>query len=235
MAQLVLRVASVRKETASTRILRLDLDRAPFAFKAGQAAEIGPAEEPERVPYSIASSPEEAAASGQLEFLIKLHGDGRWGRGFDVPRRGSSLNVDGPAGRFTFPDAPDERRFLFIGGGTGIAPLRSMIRHALCRRQPGRMRLLYSARTAEDFSYRRELRALARSGRLELTLTATREPSQGWRGGRGRITVAQLLPLVDEAATLCFVCGPASMVHDVPLFLQELGIEKKRIRIEEWE
>jgi ferredoxin-NADP reductase len=234
VADLALRVTSVRMETAATRVLRLDLGGAAFTYKAGQAAEIGPAGSPYRVPYSIASAPEETSGHGWLEFLIKLHPDGRWGRGFEVPRRGASIAVRGPAGRFAFPDAPEERRFLFIGGGTGIAPLRSMIRQALCRRQPGRMRVLYSARTADDFSYRRELRTLARAGSIELTLTATREPSQSWRGGRGRITVAHLAPLVDDAATLCFVCGPAAMVHDVPLFLQELGIERRRIRVEEW-
>lgn len=234
MPDLVLRVTSVRKETPSTRVVRVDLGDASFNYKAGQAAVIGPADSARRVPYSVASAPEETARHGWLEFLIKLHPDGRWGEGFEVPRRGGRLAVRGPAGRFVFPDAPEERRFLFIAGGTGIAPLRSMIHHALCRRQSGRMRLLYSARTAADFSYRRELRALARTGRIELTLTATREPAEGWRGGRGRITVSHLKPLVDDAATLCFVCGPGTMVHDVPLFLQELGIDQRRIRIEEW-
>jgi ferredoxin-NADP reductase len=231
---LVLRVTSVRKATPSTRILRLDLAGAAFSYKAGQAAVIGPSGSADRVPYSIASAPEETARHGWLEFLIKLHADGRWGNGFSAPRRGSRLGVHGPAGHFVFPDAPDERHFLFIAGGTGIAPLRSMIRHALCRRQPGRMRVLYSARTAADFSYRRELRALARADQIELALTATREPAEGWRGGRGRITVSHLRPLVDDPQTLCFVCGPAAMVHDVPLFLQELGIDKRRIRLEEW-
>lgn len=234
MPDLQLRVISVRKETPSTRIVRLDLGGASFTYKAGQSASIGPAGQSDRVPYSIASAPEETARDGRLEFLIKVHPDGRWGSGFDVPRRGKAIAVRGPAGQFVFPDDPDERRFLFIAGGTGIAPLRSMIRHALCRRQPGRMRLLYSARTASDFSYRRELRALARARHIELRLTATREPAEGWRGGKGRITVSHLTPLVDSPETLCFVCGPAAMVHDVPLFLQELGIDKRRIRIEEW-
>ena len=59
-----------------------------------------------------------------------------------------------------------ERPLLFIAGGTGIAPLRSMIRHALrdraCR---AALELLYSARTPQDFAYLGELRALWRGGR----------------------------------------------------------------------
>lgn len=234
MSDVVLRVASVRKETPTTRIVRLDLAGQPFSYLAGQAARIGPADRAARVPYSIASAPEETARDGRLEFLIRVHADGLWGEDFDVPRRGSTMKVHGPLGRFVFPDKPAERRFLFIAGGTGIAPLRSMIRHALARKQPGRMRLFYSARTPSDFPFLRELRALARQRCIELTLTATRECSAGWRGGRGRITDDQLAPLVDDPETLCFVCGPAAMVDDVPVMLRRLGISRSRIRLEEW-
>ena len=41
------------------------------------------------------------------------------------------VDVEGPLGSFTFPADPEERRFVFIAGGTGIAPLRAMLRHAL--------------------------------------------------------------------------------------------------------
>jgi ferredoxin-NADP reductase len=230
---LVLRVASVRRETPSTRIVRVDLGGRPFVYKAGQAVTIGPPDCP-GVPYSIASAPVETARHGQLEFLIKVHADGRWGDDFTVPRRGSALAVRGPVGRFVLPDVADERRFLFIAGGTGIAPMRAMIRQAVLARRPARMQLLYSARTPADFSYARELRAMARRGEVELTLTATRETPGRWRGSRGRITVEQLEPLIDHPGTLCFVCGPASMVEDVPVILVGLGIPRSRIRLEEW-
>ena len=64
--------------------------------------------------------------------------------------------------------------------------------------------------------------------------TATRGGDERWKGGRGRIATAQLALLVDDPATLCFVCGPAAMVDDVPAMLRELGIDRSRIRLEEW-
>jgi ferredoxin-NADP reductase len=233
VTQLVVPVRSVRRETPSTRIVRVDPGGRPFVYKAGQAATIGP---PGRqgVPYSLASAPAETAQTGELEFLIKIHADGRWGGDFEVPRRGSRLEVRGPNGRFVLPESIEERRLLFIAGGTGIAPLRAMIRQAVLTRQPARMRLLYSARTPADFSYARELRGMARRGEIELTLTATRETPGRWRGSRGRITAEQLSPLVDDPETLCFVCGPVSMVEDVPVILVGLGIPRSRIRLEEW-
>ncbi len=230
---LVLPVSSVRVETPSTRAVRVRLDGRLLPYKAGQAATIGP---PGRngVPYSIASAPAETARDGHLEFLIKLHADGRWGDDFDVPRRGGTLEVRGPAGRFVLPDHAEDARFLFIAGGTGIAPLRAMMRQAVLTGRTAPMRLLYSARTPADFSYARELRGMARRGEIELTFTVTRETPARWRGGRGRITADQLRPLVDDRATLCFVCGPAAMVEDVPRILVSLGIPPGRIRLEEW-
>lgn len=226
-------VTSVRRATPSTRILRVRLDNGVFRFTAGQAAEIGPPAAAGLVPYSIASAPEDAAADGCIEFLVKIDPRGRWGDHYDPLHRGQKLRVRGPLGRFTFPEDPAERHFLFIAGGTGIAPLRGMIRHGR-QSVPGTFRLLYSARTPLDFAYRRELCAMARRGEIELTLTATRDVTQKWRGERGRIAATQLAALLDAPDTLCFVCGPTAMVEEVPRMLRALGIDRARIRIEEW-
>ena len=75
---------------------------------------------------------------------------------------------------------------------------------------------------------------MEREGQLHLSTTATREIPSRWRGARGRIVAAQLAPLVEDPATLCFVCGPAAMVSDVPPMLQALGIDRTRIRLEDW-
>lgn len=232
---MILRVSSVRRASASTRIVRLALDGVKFPYKAGQAARIGVADREERVPYSIASAPEEIRAHGALEFLVKVEPSGRWGHLFDRLARGMRIAVSEPFGSFVFPDHPAERSFLFIAGGTGIAPLRSMIRHAQLARVPGRLRLLYSARSPEDFPYLPELRGMARRKEIEVWVTATRGEIPGtWRGSRGRINASHVGPLVDGEPTLCFVCGPASMVDAVPRLLLELGVPKENIRLEDW-
>lgn len=234
MSSLVLRVASVRAATHTSRIVRLSLDGAAFPYQAGQAAFLGPADRPDRAPFSLASAPEETAQHGFLELLVKVDTSGRWGAHFDPLRRGQRLEVRSPRGSFVFPEHRDERRLLFIAGGTGIAPLRAMIRHAQLSAWPGRMSLLYSARTPRDFAYLTELRGMARRDEIKLALTATRECTPRWPGERGRIASAQLGRLVDDSATLCFVCGPAAMVADVPPMLRAFGIDAARIRIEDW-
>lgn len=197
---------------------------------------IGPADHEKRVPYSIASAPAETRESGRLDFLIKTEPSGRWGRQFDALQAGDELAVDGPFGSFLFPATPHEQRFLFIAGGTGIAPIRAMIQQASLTGVPGEMKLLYSAKTADDFAYLPELRELASQRGLRLRLHVTREISvtESEHFARGRISAAQIASLVDDPATLCFVCGPESMVDAVPQMLLELGIERTRIKIEEW-
>jgi aromatic O-demethylase, reductase subunit len=227
--ELVARIASVQPATPSTRIVSLDLATQPFVFEAGQAALIGLADRTARVPYSIASAPIDTAATGLLDFLIKIEPSGRWGHQFDTLDVGAAIEVQGPFGTFTLPPHPNEERFLFIAGGTGIAPIRAMIRQALGAGPRRPMRLLYSAKTTDDFAYLPELGEMSAAHGLDLRLHVTRHAP-----GAGRVGLAQLAPLVDGAATLCFVCGPESMVADVPRMLLELGIDRRRIRVEEW-
>jgi ferredoxin-NADP reductase len=124
---------------------------------------------------------------------------------------------------------------LFIAGGTGIAPLRAMLHHALTVPHDA-IGLLFSARTPAEFAYEGELRSLADAGRLELELRVTREVEpEDWRGGRGRIGPGDLAPLVHGQATLCFVCGPPALVEESPQILVDLGVPRERIRTEEWQ
>jgi ferredoxin-NADP reductase len=142
--------------------------------------------------------------------------------------------VGPPSGSFVFPDAPRERRILFIAGGSGIAPLRAMLRHAIARRYQGRVTVLYSARSPRHVAYEAELRRLAGRHRIELVLTFTREAGADGTGRRGRIDEAMLAPLASTPGTLCFVCGPPGLVAAVRRILGRLGVPPRRIRMEKW-
>ena len=233
MRELILPVTTVRTETPFTRIVRLAFDGAAFPFRAGQSATIGPAESAHRVPYSLACSPDEARTGRYLEFLIKVEPSGRWGHRFDRIARGQRLAVRGPFGSFGLPSRTILRPMLFVAGGTGIAPVRSMVMQALGRRH-GPLSVLYSARAASELAYARELRRLARNNRVSVRFHATRDAPRGWRGERGRITAAHLEPVLESRSTLCFVCGPSAMVADLPLLLRRVGVPGRNIRLETW-
>jgi NAD(P)H-flavin reductase len=230
---LTLTLRDVLPATPRARIARLDLDRQPFAYAAGQAVLVASHGAEKRRPYSIASAPEDARRDGLVELLVGLNDDGVPGPHL-VLEPGTLVDVEGPLGTFTFPNDPAERRFAFIAGGTGIAPLRAMLRHALYlpHRNIG---LFYSARTPDEFAFETELRDLAGAGRIELHQTVTRAADDAdWSGARGRLDRAALAELIHDPETLCFICGPAAMVDEMPRVLEELGIPRERIRMEEW-
>jgi len=224
------RLLSNALETPTTRRIRLALDGTPFSYRAGQAASLtagGAA-----TPYSIASAPVETARSGWLEFLVKVDGSSRFGAVVESLAAGTRVGLTGPVGAFTLDRIPGGTPLLFIAGGTGVAPLRSMIVEALETNRPGTLSLIYSSRTPGEFAYLAELRTLADQGRLSLTLTLT-GADDDWAHARGRTGAAHLAELL-QPSTAAFVCGPPAMVADVPAALSSLGVARDRIVTENW-
>jgi NAD(P)H-flavin reductase len=226
------RLASNRPATPTARVIRVSLDGEAFQYRAGQAASLALPGETEGTPYSIASAPHETADHGALEFLVKVDGSTRFGARVSDLLPGTDIAVTGPVGNFVFPADVRGKPLLFIAGGTGIAPLRSMILNALDADMSPAIALLYSARTPDEFAYLDELRLLQQEGRLSLSLTLTGQ-GEDWEHARGRAGAAHLADLV-TADTMCFICGPPSMVRDVPQALTSLGIARARIRTEDW-
>ena len=228
---LTLPIREVLPATPRARIARLALNGHRFDYAPGQSVSIAAHGQDRRRPYSIAAAPEDARRDGWLELLVGLNAEGTPGPHLAL-EPGQLVDVEGPLGSFTFPPAPEERRFVFIAGGTGIAPLRAMMQRAL--HLPHRnIGLFYSVRTPDEFAYEQELRGLAHAGEIELRQTVTRA-SDDWTGPRGRLNREALAELVHDPATLCFVCGPPALVDEMPKVLTGLGIPRERIKIEEW-
>jgi ferredoxin-NADP reductase len=226
-------IREVLPATRRARTVRIDLGRTPFPYLPGQAVLVASHGGERRRPYSIAIAPEESEREDCLELLVGVDAEGNAGSHLSSLDRGVLLDIEGPVGRFTFPMNPAERRFLFIAGGTGISPLRAMLHHAL-HTPHEKIGLLFSARTGADFAYEGEFRDLAKRRAIELQLRVTRDAErEDWPGSRGRIGRDDLAPLVHGQATLCFVCGPAALVEEIPALLEALGVPAHRIKTEE--
>jgi ferredoxin-NADP reductase len=230
---LTLPIREVLPATPRARIVRVDLGRERFPYLPGQALLIATHGYEQRQPYSMAGAPEDAEQDRWLELLVRVGPEGSPGPHLTL-EPGAVVDIEGPFGGFTFPPEPEDPRFVFIAGGTGIAPLRAMLRHAL-RGPHEQIGLFYSARRPGEFAYERELQSLAREGRIELRQTVTRDvASDNWTGARGRIRISDLAPLIHHPATMCFVCGPPALVQEMPSLLSDLGIPRHRVRIEAW-
>ena len=229
-----LSLVDVTAVTPRSRLVALDLAGVDFRYMAGQAVIVGDHGQPERRPYSIAASPERAVETNRLELLVGLDSAGIAGPHLALTGRDERIDVEGPVGTFTFPPTLTHRRLLFVAGGTGIAPLRAMLDHALRIHPAERVSLLYSARRADEFAFADEFRTYEQQGRLEFHPTVTRE-DDAWSGGRGRIGRSHFEAVLHERLhTLCFICGPPPLVREAVTTLLELGVPRAAIRTEEW-
>jgi ferredoxin-NADP reductase len=224
------RLLSNHVETPTTRRIRLSLGGGRFSYRAGQSASLSTGGPP--TPYSIASAPAETVRHGWLEFLVKVDGSSRFGALVDTLSSDAGVDVDGPSGLFTLDSVTPGTPVLFIAGGTGIAPVRSMIREKVESGHDGPLALLYSSRAPVEFAYLSELKDLASAGHLTLTLTLTGD-AQDWAHARGRAGIAHLAELV-RADTTAFICGPPSMVGELRNALSSLGVGPGRIVTENW-
>jgi NAD(P)H-flavin reductase len=226
-------VRQITRATPRIRILNLDLRSVAFTFSAGQAVMLGLSGSPLRKPYSIASAPWEVEKSGIMQVLVQVEDSGGLDPHLELASPGTLLDLDGPFGAFGVPASVD-RPLLFVAGGTGIAPLRSMLIEHLSRPTKNPVALIYSARSVDEFAFRPELSALQSAGRLSCYFTVTREEPSVWQGRRGRISEALLREALPAIDSVCLVCGPPQLVNDTRSLLIKLGVNDTAILIEKY-
>jgi ferredoxin-NADP reductase len=188
---------------------------------------------PLRKPYSIASAPWEVEKSGIMQVLVQVEDSGGLDPHLELAAPGTPLDVDGPFGTFGLPAAID-RPLLFVAGGTGIAPLRSMLIQQLARPASYPVALVYSARSVDEFAFRPEFAALESAGRITSYFTVTRDDRTDWQGRRGRVSTDLLKEALPSPDSLCLVCGPPQLVSDTRLLLAQQGVSEDRILVEKY-
>ena len=223
-------VAEVVDETPRVRTIVLDVPDWP-GHRAGQHLDIRlTADDGYRAEreYSIASAPGEPVA-----ITVERLDDGEVSPYLtEELRPGDGLELRGPIGGYFVWDADDGGPLLLVAGGSGIVPLRAMVRHRQRSGSDVPVRLLYSSRTHADVIYRPELQELTDG--IEVVHTLTREQPSGWTGYDRRIDAALLREVAwpAEDGPLAFVCGPTSFVETVASGLVGLGHGPARVKTE---
>ncbi|WP_406054436.1 ferredoxin reductase [Kribbella sp. NBC_00889] len=180
--------------------------------------------------YSIASAPEDEHLMLTVERL-----DGEVSPYLvDEVRVGDELELRGPIGGYFVWDDDLGGPLFLIAGGSGLVPLRSMLRHHRAIRSRIPVRVLSSARSLELLIYREELMEIAAYDLFDVSVTLTREPSGTWHGYRGRLdqeVLAEVAWSVDDQA-LTYICGPTAFAETASAGLVALGHDPGRIRTE---
>ena len=223
-------VTSIARETASVVTIELEPPTWP-GHRAGQHLDVRLTAEDgytaERS-YSIASAPGEPPAitverleNGEVSPYLT-----------DDLRAADQLELRGPIGGYFVWEPTDDSPLMLIAGGSGVVPLRSMLRHRLRTGSDVPARLLYSSRTLPDVIYRGELDHYRDGVRVICTLTRSQPP--GWTGYSGRVNAAMLGQAVWPASQhpLAFVCGPTRFVETVAENLTGLGYPPGRVKTE---
>lgn len=202
-------------------------DGKPFAFLPGQYANL-------RIPdadvvrsYSFVSEPHRSQAT----FLVRLLPDGamsQWLQRQFGP--GAAMLVAGPYGRFFLRDP--KRPLLFVAGGTGVAPMISMLDSLKNEGTvPPSVTLAFGVNTNASLFYRDRLERLLGwfpNGRLILAIVA---PDPGWEGVTGSAVDVLERIEVDPAAH-AYLCGPPTMVERAQAVLERRGLDKRAIYAE---
>jgi ferredoxin-NADP reductase len=223
-------VVDLVEETARVRTIVLDVAEWPEQ-RAGQhldvrlTAEDGYRAERE---YSIASAPGEPVAitverleNGEVSPYLT-----------EELRVSDGLQLRGPLGGYFVWGPEDGGPLLLVAGGSGIVPLRAILRHRQRSGSDVPVRLLYSSRSLDDVIYRTELDELGDG--VEIVQTLTRAQPPHWTGYSRRVDLELLAEVAwpAEKNPLAFVCGPTSFVEVVASGLVELGYKPERIKTE---
>jgi predicted ferric reductase len=183
-------------------------------------------------PYSLSAAPGQPRGSGgtapgpeMLRITVKDLGD--HSRALRMLRPGTRVWAEGPFGAFTAASYASSRGAVLLAGGVGITPLRAMFASL-----PGRVTLIYRARSWRDVVFRDELDAIARArgGRVHYVVGSRAQL------GVDPLTAPVLLSMVPGLHKQeVYVCGPAGMTQAAVSALLAAGVPRRRIHYESFE
>lgn len=205
--------------------LRLELDH-PLHFYAGQYVQLGvPGTEDDWRAYSISSPPSRQPVA---EFVAKRIEGGRFSGQIDRLERGTPIRVRGPYGIGYLRTGTDP--VLLVAGGSGIAPILSILEQAAEREDPRDFRFYFGARTPEEVVLTDELAVIGRRLPRFSFLPAVEQPGDaGWEGEVGRVTNAIQRNLHDASPFDAYLCGNPPMCDSASMLLEAKGLREGRI------
>jgi CDP-4-dehydro-6-deoxyglucose reductase, E3 len=203
-----------------------------FIFESGQYIDIllpgG-----RRRSFSIASPPHDARP---LELHVRRVAGGEFtDRLFHEDMRAALLNIEGPLGTFTYrPHTSRAPRMLLIGGGTGIAPLLSILRHLIENGVERDLELYWGVRSEQDLYANATLEDLSRRAAALNTASLTYVPvlseaGPDWRGAAGWVHEAALKGVKDLEVIDVYAAGPPAMIAAIQREYDSRGSAKTRL------
>jgi ferredoxin-NADP reductase/nitrite reductase/ring-hydroxylating ferredoxin subunit len=211
-----------------------------FEYIAGQFAffDIGNVHNDPKGPirhFTIASSPTE-----DFMLISTRIRDSPYKKRLDSLPHGTVVKVRGPEGKFTLHE-DYSRPAVFLSGGIGVTPFRSMIKYATDKNLPVRIIMFDSNKNKQNILYKTDFdncTKINKNLRIIHTITDEEPTGEEWKGEKGRIDAAMLKKYLQPAEfenSIFYICGPPGMVNAMQEILDKnLQVPSERIKVEEF-
>lgn len=220
---------AVERLTHDTKLVRFRLEGgAALDFKAGQYVQIAIPGTDQFRAYSIASPP---SAKSEIELIIRYVPGGLCtGWVHKALGVGDRVLLTGPFGDFYLREESD-REIVAIGGGSGMAPMRSIVLRLAEMGMPRRVSLFFGARTRRDLFYVDVFNDLAKRFPNFRYFPALSEPlpADNWAGEVGFVTQVAQRHVAPDGRKEAVLCGPPPMIDAAMRILPKLGIPEEHI------
>jgi ferredoxin-NADP reductase len=231
MTIIPVKIAEIRQETPTVRVLRLDLQGQGFKYKAGQwidcYAEIDGLRQV--VGYSLASSP---SSEGFIELAVKVSDNPVTVYVHTGAEVGDTLYIEGGQGDVYY-EAGMGAKVVLAAAGIGVSPLMGILRY-IDEATDATVTLFQSASVFDELIYFDELmRRAERNPRVRYYPCVTREePPEGV--GMGRVSGEVFMEKGVDLGSLFYLSGPGGMIPELRDYLVGQGVDEKRIKYEVW-
>ncbi len=205
----------------------IELDR-PMKFVAGQYANIKAPGFPRARNYSFADAPEREGMKKLSFFIRKVPGGEFTEALFAGKLNDLALEVEGPVGHFHL--SPNATPMICIAGGSGVAPLLSILENARRTRVKRPCAVLFGARTQADLYAVEQIQSIAGDWQDKFVFmpVLSHEPADSsWKGARGLVTqfITDTLPDIDWSTAEGYMCGPPGMIDAGISSMTEQGMK----------
>ncbi len=179
--------------------------------------------------YSIASAAHEPQA---VELCIQHVEAGIASTYFRALKEGDPISISGPHGNFLLRQ-PVDYEPVFIATGTGVAPLRSMIKSLVHENCANNIWLLFGTRYEHSLLYESEFRTLT-SARRNFHYVPTISRPKDWKGEVGHVQQAFQRYITDFSNKEIYLCGWLEVIKAVCQDLRAFGVPNEKLHYEEW-
>lgn len=184
--------------------------------------------------FTLSSSPTEEKI---IRITTRVRKDSGYKQTLDELKIGTEIEGEGPEGTFVL-DEKEKGPHVFIAGGIGITPFRSMIKYAIDKNTSTEIHLIYSNSLPEQITFRKELENWAKKSdniKIDMTVTKPEESKEKWNGLAGRIDEKMIKSQIPNLKSQTFwICGPPAMVDAMEKIMGELDLSASRVRSEKF-